>query len=119
MTLKSAKLCQGGEIFILKMPSARLGDLADLFVKKYCKDKIKIKDIGSRAGDKLHEDLLGLNDKNKDVWANDEMFILVPRMHIHKFVNEPQCYGGFEKISEDTSFSSENNVNLKKIEQII
>ena len=119
LTLKSAKLCQGGEIFILKMPSARLGDLADLFVKKYCKDKIKIKDIGSRAGDKLHEDLLGLNDKNKDVWANDEMFILVPRMHIHKFVNEPQCYGGFEKISEDTSFSSENNVNLKKIEQII
>lgn len=119
LTLKSAQLCQGGEIFILKMPSVRLGELADLFVRKYYKNKIKIKEIGARAGDKLHEDLLGLNDRNKEIWANDEMFILVPRMHIHKFVMEQQFYEGFEKIPEDIGFSSENNINLKKIEPII
>ena len=120
LTLRSAQLTQGGEIFILKMPSVRLGELADLFIKKYYpRKKIKTKEVGNRIGDKLHEDLLGINDGDKDLWTNKEMFILVPKMHIHKFSMEPQFYEGFEKLSKDISFSSENNLNIKKIEKII
>mgnify|MGYP001568703636 FL=1 len=110
----------GGEIFILKMPSIRLEDLADIFTKKYHpRKKIKIKYIGNRAGDKLHEALLGSNDSNKETWVNNEMLILVPTADIHNLVSEPRSYEGFKKITTDLSFSSENYLDTKKIERIV
>lgn len=120
LTLKAAQFCLGGEIFILKMPSIRLEDLANIFTKKYHpRKKIKIKYIGDRAGDKLHEALMGLNDSNKETWVNNEMLILVPTADVHNFVSEPRSYDGFKKITSGLSFSSENYLDVKKIERIV
>ncbi|OGN04105.1 MAG: hypothetical protein A2831_02225 [Candidatus Yanofskybacteria bacterium RIFCSPHIGHO2_01_FULL_44_17] len=121
LTLKASQLCRGGEVFILKMPSVRLGDLAESFVKKYYPEsKIRVKTIGDRTGDKLHEDLLGANDSGKVILANKEMFILVPPgMPIHNFSVAEYAYEGFEKIPQDSYFSSKDQLSLKKIERII
>ncbi len=120
LTLKAAQICLGGEVFILKMPSIRLDDLAGLFIKKYYpRKRIKIKFIGDRAGDKLHEALFGLNDSNKETWVNNEMLILVPTAEIHNLVSEPRFYNGFKKNVKDLNFSSENYLDIKKIERII
>ena len=48
--LKSFKRMSGGEIFVPKIPSILITDLA-----KAMAPKIKIKIIGIRAGEKLHE----------------------------------------------------------------
>jgi FlaA1/EpsC-like NDP-sugar epimerase len=121
LTIKAAQFCQGGEVFILKMPSIGLYDLARVFIKKYYpRHKIKIKVVGDRAGDKIHEDLLGLNDQSKEIWANSEMFILVPAiMDIHNFSMPTYFYEGFQKILTGADFSSKDKINLKKIEKII
>lgn len=120
LTLKAATLCLGGETFILKMPSVYLGDLAGIFTKKYFpRKKIKIKNIGDRAGDKLHEDLLGLNDQHNEIWANDEMFILVPALPIHNLIIEPRSYVGFKKILPSEGFSSQDHIDVKAITKIV
>ncbi|MBI2063454.1 MAG: polysaccharide biosynthesis protein [Candidatus Yanofskybacteria bacterium] len=120
LTLKATVLCRGGETFILKMPSISLNDLAGIFTKKYYpRKKIKIKYIGDRAGDKLHEDLLGLNDWNSEVWANDEMFILVPELPIHNLVIEPRSYESFKRILPSEGFSSQDHVDVKAIQKIV
>ena len=120
LTLKAAQLCLGGEIFILKMPSIRLQDLADIFTKKYHpRKKIKIKYIGDRVGDKLHEALVGSNDSNKEAWVNNEMLILTPTADIHNLVREPRFYEGFKKTTSNLSFSSEDYLDIKKIERIV
>jgi|SRR3989344_4867616 len=122
LTIEAAQVCQGGEVFILKMPSIRLGDLANVFIKKYYPRKnIKIKIIGDRVGDKNHEDLLGMNDQSKDFWANREMFILAPASKSQDFKTpeKPYFYNGFEKIEHGVSFCSKDNIDLKKIEKII
>lgn len=120
LILEAADLCMGGEIFILKMPSVRLGDLAKLFIKKYHADKkVKIKYVGDRPGDKLHEDLVGSNDWNKEVWENENMLILVPAANIHTPPPERYFYKGFKRIGLNPSFSSKNHLNIKKIKQII
>lgn len=120
LTLKAAQLCQGGETFILKMSSIRLDDLAGVFIKKYYPRRgIKIKNVGDRAGDKLHEDLLGLNDHNKEVWANDEMFILVPSAQASDLTVGPHMYDGFTRVAPNASFSSEDHLNIKVIEKIV
>ncbi|MDP3954700.1 MAG: SDR family NAD(P)-dependent oxidoreductase [bacterium] len=120
LTLKAAQLCLGGEVFILKMPSIRLQNLAEMFIKKYhSRKKIKIKYTGDRAGDKLHEDLIGLNDWNNEVWANNEMFILVPTTHIHNLNVEPHSYENFKKNESSSSFSSQDHLDIKKVERIV
>ena len=122
LTIKAAQMCRGGEVFILKMPSIKLGDLAGIFIRKYYPGKkIKIKLIGDRAGDKGHENLLGNNDSAKEVWENKEMFILVPFAKSHDFTATGQAYfyDGFQRVANGVFFSSENNLDIKKIEKII
>lgn len=54
----------GGEVFILKMPRIRVGDLVEVLIEAYAPqfgfrpDEIAIETIGARAGEKRHEVLL-------------------------------------------------------------
>src|SRR3989338_8887358 len=55
LVLKAAEISHGGEIFLFKMPSIKMADLAKIFIKKHFeKKKIKIKLTDKRAGDKTH-----------------------------------------------------------------
>jgi FlaA1/EpsC-like NDP-sugar epimerase len=55
---------EGGEVFILKMPRVRVGDLVEVLVEAYAPlfgfrtDEIAIQTIGARPGEKWHEVLL-------------------------------------------------------------
>ena len=120
LILKAAALSQGGEIFVLKMPSIRLSDLSKVFIRKYFPEKgIKIKEIGDRAGDNPHEVLVGSSDWNKAVWSNKDMFILLPATHIYGLNRPPQFYKGFKKISNLLGFSSKDHLNVRAVEKII
>src|SRR3989344_1888228 len=88
LVLNAARLNQGQEIFVLKMPSVRIGDLAKAAIQYYAPlagkkpKEIKIQLIGKRAGDKDHESLLA--DHELDMAMETEgMYILTPN---HKVV---------------------------------
>tara|TARA_B100001248_G_C27330414_1_gene431133 strand:- start:79 stop:1059 length:981 start_codon:yes stop_codon:yes gene_type:complete len=57
MILFAIKNAKGGEIFVPKLPSFKIMDLA-----KAVKANCKIKKIGIRAGEKLHEDIITISD---------------------------------------------------------
>ena len=71
---------QGGEIFVLKMkPAKRVLKVAQDFVKANSNGKkIKIKLIGLRPGERLHETLLTAEEAEHAVELKD-MFVLLPR----------------------------------------
>lgn len=57
------KISKGGEVFVLKMPVIKLGELAEVVIEevknKYgISDEIKIKEIGLRPGEKMYEELM-------------------------------------------------------------
>lgn len=59
LIFKATQSAEGGEVFILKMPSIRIIDLAKVLIDKFSQgSKIEIKSIGPRPGEKLHESLL-------------------------------------------------------------
>lgn len=120
LTLRAAELSKGGEIFILKMPAARLSDIAKMFVKKHYPDKkIKIVEIGIRPGEKIHEDLIGLSDWARKIFEDKEMFILVSATTILGLKDTPVMYPGFKEVSLTRSYSSKREINLKKILEFI
>jgi FlaA1/EpsC-like NDP-sugar epimerase len=62
----------GGEIFIKKSPSIKITDLA-----KYINPYVKFRIIGERAGEKIHEQMIGF-DESKFVYDFKDYFIIFP-----------------------------------------
>lgn len=83
LILNSAKKMKGREIFILKMKALRIIDLANVMITelatKYGHDpnKIKIKKIGVRPGEKLYESLI-TEEETHYISDIGKMFILTP-----------------------------------------
>ena len=57
MVMWAVKNMQGGEIFVPKIPSYNIIDLVKAF-----NDKPKIKNIGIRPGEKLHEEMISISE---------------------------------------------------------
>ena len=64
---------QGGEIFIPKMPSIRIKDLAEVVAK----NKV-VKVVGKRPGEKIHEILITTEDSELTVEKSDR-YIIFPK----------------------------------------
>jgi UDP-N-acetylglucosamine 4,6-dehydratase/5-epimerase len=97
--IKNIEFMRGGEVFVPKIPSMRMTDLADLMAPD-CQRKI----IGIRPGEKLHEMLVS-RDESRHTLEFDTMYIIQPlQSWWEKFV-----YEGERPMAEGTKFSSETN----------
>jgi UDP-N-acetylglucosamine 4,6-dehydratase len=102
---------QGGEIFIPKLPSIRIYDLV-----KSLDEKINIKIVGKKPGEKIHESLFSSDEaSNIDEYSN--FFILKPTILITSKVKS------FSKINEkkiknskfkDLDYNSKVSLDLSK-----
>jgi FlaA1/EpsC-like NDP-sugar epimerase len=87
LVFKAMRRMVGGEIFILKMPVLRMGDLAeaiiDRFAPVYGRDPVAVerKVVGVRAGEKMYE-LLMSEDEAAISLEVDDMFIIPPHIEI-------------------------------------
>lgn len=74
----------GGEVFILKMPRVRVGDLVEVLVEAYAPqfgyraDEIAVETIGTRAGEKLHEVLM-TGEEAARAMESDSMYVVPPQ----------------------------------------
>lgn len=84
LMLKAIKLAQGGEVFVLKMPTVRLADLASIMIEEVSKgnritEPVRIEEIGLRPGEKMYEELMTMDEKRLAI-ETPEMYIL-PSIH--------------------------------------
>ncbi len=70
--IRCLELMKGGEIFVPKIPSMRLTELADALAPG-CKQEI----VGMRPGEKLHEVLMSCDEARHGV-EYDDMFMIYP-----------------------------------------
>ncbi len=102
---------QGGEIFVPKLPSTKITDLARTIVPK-CKFKI----IGIRPGEKLHETLITADDARYTI-ENQDMYITIPKVIFSK----KKKIKGSRLPDSFAGYTSENNkkrlsmIDLKRI----
>lgn len=117
LVLKAAKIMEGREIFILKMDSVRIIDLAEVMIEElaprygYKQEDIKIKEIGIRSGEKLYESLL-TEEEIPYVKETEDMYIL-------KLGMSPPSYIKRDYVSKDIKiqeYSSKSTRTLNKEE---
>lgn len=124
LVLRAAELTQGGEVFVLKMLSIKMSDLANVFINKhFSRKKIDVKLINRRVGDKTHEDLFDFNDQEKLIIESDQMFVILPqeqkkRTRLYSVQTDLGAYPGFTTITR-SSYSSQDHINNKVIEKLV
>jgi FlaA1/EpsC-like NDP-sugar epimerase len=105
LILAASYYAENGEAFILKMPSVKIGTLAEAFLELmgYPFDYYQV--IGIRPGEKMHEELL-LESETEILLENDKFFLRLP---LQRTSNEISRYEeiGFIK-SKNKEFKSNN-----------
>lgn len=91
----------GGEIYVKKIPSMKVTDLARV-VAPECRHEI----VGIRPGEKLHEQMIGAEDSYY-TYEYDEHFKILPT--INNWGNSPERIKNGRKVSEGFVYSSDNN----------
>lgn len=70
----------GGETYVMNMPSFYIKDLVTILVDFYGNNDIKIKEIGSREGEKIHEVLISEQEVLRTKYVNDNYFVIYPQL---------------------------------------
>jgi UDP-N-acetylglucosamine 4,6-dehydratase len=99
----------GGEVFVPKIPSMKVIDLA-----KVIAPEAKMEIIGIRPGEKLHEVLIS-EDEARTVVELDDMYVVQPAEALW-FGREWEKLG--TKLKEDFRYASDSNTDWLSVEQI-
>ena len=112
--LNSLNIMRGGEIFVPKIPSVKILDLANAI-----RGNIPIKIIGIRPGEKLHEVLCGVESNHLTIEFK-KFFIIIPDTN---FFRSKESFLKYEKekgkfVDANFSYNSLNNNFLIKSNNI-
>ena len=91
----------GGEIYVKKIPSMKVTDLARV-VAPECKHQI----VGIRPGEKLHEQMIGSEDSHY-TFEYPEHFKVLPS--INEWGSSPERIKDGKKVTEGFVYASDNN----------
>ena len=113
--LQSLRIMQGGEIFVPKIPSYRIMD-----VVKSISNNPKIKYIGIRPGEKLHEELITRSDSMTTFDLKNFFVILPHQIYFSKKIkNFLKNYKMKYKLGKnDFDYSSDKNTNFLSIKDL-
>ncbi len=85
LVFRSAQMSQGGEVFIFKMPTVNISDLAQVLISELAPhyghrpEDIKIEIIGTKPGEKMYEELMTEDEASRSL-ERDDMFIILPQI---------------------------------------
>jgi UDP-N-acetylglucosamine 4,6-dehydratase/5-epimerase len=111
--VKSFDWMVGGEIFVPRIPSTTLVDLATAIAPE-----AELKMVGIRPGEKLHEEMISVDDARR-TYAHDDHYSILPLLTDWS-VHEEKTPG--ELVPEGFCFRSDNNpwfLGVNEIEDMI
>ncbi|MBN8195898.1 MULTISPECIES: UDP-N-acetylglucosamine 4,6-dehydratase (inverting) [Thalassospira] len=101
--LSSLSMMRGGEIFIPKIPSMKVTDLA-----RYLAPSLPIKVVGIRPGEKLHE-AMSTEDDSRNMMELNDRYVIEPEL---VFWNSRHSYSNVGR-RVDEGFSYVSNMNTE------
>ncbi len=113
MVLEALENMHGGELFVKKIPSMKITDLA-----KAVAPELKTVEVGIRPGEKIHECMITKEDARNTV-EKEGYYIILPdieRKDIRKY------YTDAKKVAEDFEYTSGNNnwwLTVEEMKQLI
>lgn len=100
----------GGEIYVKKIPSMNIGDIASA-VRPGALQKV----VGIRPGEKLHEQMIGEEDA-AHTYEYDDYYKIIPA--IHNWSNDPVRIKDGKRVPEGFNYSSDTNKKWMNPEEL-
>ncbi len=113
--IKCLKNMLGGELFVPKIPSYRIIDVA-----KAISQKARLKITGIRPGEKLHEEMITVSDAINTIEFEDYFSIIPNSSYIEwdrkEYLKNEKSLGSY--CSEDFTYNSGSNPNFLTVDKI-
>ncbi|MDR5674222.1 SDR family NAD(P)-dependent oxidoreductase [Halalkaliarchaeum sp. AArc-GB] len=119
LVLQAHERMTSGEVFVLKMPSFRVGTLAEAMVEEYAPrigqspEEIDIEIMGARPGERTHEKLVS-TDESMQARELDDMYVILPQIDVPGY--DSVNYADAEVV--DNEYTSKDARRLPKNELI-
>lgn len=116
LLIDSATCACGGEIMVTKMPVIAIKDLAQVMIAELAPvfghdpEKIQIKEIGSKPGEKLYEELLS-HEETRRTWELSKYFAVLPTFK--------ELYDGITYAYDDIVSQSVNREYNSSVERMM
>jgi UDP-N-acetylglucosamine 4,6-dehydratase len=110
--LDSFEIMQGGELYVPRIPSMKIIDLANAI-----SPNSELIEIGIRPGEKLHEEMISAEDSRRTLRVSKDRFLVLPVIAEWEF-KVPRG----ESMEERTAYASDSNdlwMNSSKIAEFI
>ncbi|MBU1248394.1 MAG: UDP-N-acetylglucosamine 4,6-dehydratase (inverting) [Proteobacteria bacterium] len=105
---RSMERMVGGEIYIPKLPSMNIMDLAKAVCPE-CEAEV----VGIRPGEKIHEVMISEDDSRSSV-EGDDHYVIKP----HKFYNDRFDESGYTQVSDGFEYNSGTNTQWMTIDEL-
>ena len=105
---------RGGEIFVPKMPSYRVTDLATAIAPK-----MEQVEVGKRLGEKLHEDIISESDAEYTL-ESASYYVTIPEVTYTRDLTRQNYMETYKAkpVAEDFHYSSNTNTMFETIETL-
>jgi UDP-N-acetylglucosamine 4,6-dehydratase (inverting) len=100
----------GGEIYVKKIPSMNITEIAAAVAPE-----IPMEIVGIRPGEKLHEQMIGIEDAPY-TYAYDGYYKILPA--IHQWSDDPARINNGSKVPADFTYRSDNNPDWMSVEAL-
>jgi FlaA1/EpsC-like NDP-sugar epimerase len=100
----------GGEIYVKKIPSMKMTDLASVIAPH-----AKIQIVGIRPGEKIHEQMIGVEDAHYTYEYSDHYKILPA---IHEWDQDAHRIKNGTRVADDFSYTSDKNLEWLSVEAL-
>ena len=105
LIFQAVRISQGGEIFVMKMPAASVSTIAASMKELFGNKKTRIKYIGRRPGEKIHEMLISSNEVERTYENSKNFYVILPQIKndaLEKKYRKSQ-HVRFQYFSSDTT----------------
>jgi len=111
MVMHALENAWGGEIFIPKIPSYKILDLAKAIAPN-CKHEI----IGIRVGEKIHEEMISISD-SYNTFDLGHYYVILPQLPIWDKSNYVQTNNATQ-VKQNFQYNSGENTEMLSIDEI-
>jgi FlaA1/EpsC-like NDP-sugar epimerase len=117
LVLEAAMLARGGEVFITKMKTVRIIDLAQVMIDELAPKygfnpaNIEVEEIGTRPGEKLYEELMNSEEVRRSIELKNHFVVLPALTDMYK--SNPDDYLGLVSSRVEKEYNSANEDAMK------
>lgn len=117
LLFQAVEMSEGGEVFVMNMPSTTVDEVADAMIRLYGNSSTKKTIIGPRPGEKKYEVLVSKNESPNACIIDESYYAILPQFKCEELTKK---YANFAKLQFE-EFNSENAsmLSTSELEKLI